>query len=77
MPKYAEVNADGIIVDTFENTGEYKVPTEGGFFIQSTAFAKDSRYEPVAGNYPLAFAFLGTPPVKVVPTKKASTSESA
>lgn len=77
MTTYAEVNADGIVTSIVENNGESYTPADGSFLIQSAAFAVGSRYEPVAGNYPLAFASLGTPAQAKVNKTKAATDGDA
>lgn len=75
--KYAEVNQDGIVTKVLDNNGEYYAPEDGSFLIQSEQFNEGQRYEPVAGNFPPAFALIGTPSVKNVSKKQASPDDQA
>lgn len=70
MTTYAEVNAQGIVTNFVENNGDYYAPADGSYLLQTNAFKVGQRYEPVAGNHPLAFTFLGTPPA--AKTKKST-----
>lgn len=78
MTTYAEVSAEGVITKVFENNGETYTPADGAYVIESSSFIVGQRYEPSAGNTPLAYTVLNaTPKTASTDEKPAKTSKKA